>query len=148
MINLRQDGTEVLVMFAIPGFAAQAIKEADRLGWRKDLEIIVSYISSDPMMFQLTSVELMEGVFTSGALKFPDELDDPAVALHHRIMRDYSGPLPGTFVIYGQSVGELIEETLRRACDNLTREGLMDAAESIQDWQVPLARPGGGLRRQ
>ncbi len=53
-------------------------------------------------------------------------------------MKDYGGPAPSNFTIYGQLVGELAVEALSRTCDNLTREGLMDAVESIEDWHTDL----------
>ena len=34
----------------------------------------------------------------------------------------------------GQVVGQLTEEVLSRTCDNLTRQGLMDAVESLKDF--------------
>jgi hypothetical protein len=33
-------------------------------------------------------------------------------------------------------------EVLSRACDNLTREGLMEAMESLRDWHTDLAPEG------
>ena len=33
-------------------------------------------------------------------------------------------------------------DVLKRACDNLTRQGLMDAIESIQDWKSDLLVEG------
>jgi len=142
IINLRRAGTEVLVLYALPGFTAQAIKETDRLGWRRDIEIIHSYPSAGPMMFTLTSRELMEGVFSAYYMKPYDMTDDPAVANHQRVMRDYGGPTPGPLTIYAHLLGDIVMETLRRTCDSLTREGLMDAAESLRNWQSDLALPG------
>jgi hypothetical protein len=53
-------------------------------------------------------------------------------------MMEYGGPAPTNFTIYGQLVGELAVEALSRTCDNLTREGLMDAVESIEGWHSDL----------
>jgi len=36
----------------------------------------------------------------------------------------------------------LTVEALRRTCDNLTREGLMDAVHSFKDYQLELTLPG------
>jgi hypothetical protein len=35
-------------------------------------------------------------------------------------------------------VAEVTVEALKRSCDNLTREGLMDALESLQDFHTDL----------
>jgi hypothetical protein len=39
-------------------------------------------------------------------------------------------------------LGELAVEVLSRTCDNLTREGLMDAVESIDGWHSDLLLDG------
>jgi len=139
VLNLMNDGVEVAVGACIPPPCAQLIREADRLGW--DPELLLSYVNSDPMMFTYSSPELMEGVISSWPLKLSDWTDDPAVAEHHRIMGEYGDMAPGNFTIVGQVAGELTVEALSRTCDNLTREGLMDAVHSIKDYQLDLVLP-------
>jgi branched-chain amino acid transport system substrate-binding protein len=136
VINMRKDGVEVVVTNASPAFTAQAVKEANRLGWHPDW--FVSYINSDETMFLFASPELLDGAISFQALKLAVWTDDPAVAEHHRIMHEYGGPDPTNFSIYAQTKAELAVEILSRACDNLTREGLMDALESIEDWHSDL----------
>ncbi len=134
--NMKNSGAEVVTTVASPGFTAQAIKQADRLGWYP--QWMLSYINSDEMMFSFVSAELMEGAISFQALKMAVWTDDPAVAEHHRIMKEYGGPTPTNFTIYAQSLAEVAVEALTRSCDNLTREGLMDAVESIQDFHSDL----------
>ncbi len=89
-------------------------------------------------MFQFVSPELLEGAITLQALKLATWTDDPAVAEHHRLMREYGGPTPTNFSVYAQALAEVAVEALSRSCDNLTREGLMDALESIEDFHSDL----------
>jgi len=89
-------------------------------------------------MFQFASPELLEGSISFQALKLAAWTDDPAVAEHYRIMREYDGPSPTNFTIYAQTLAEAAVEVLSRSCDNLTREGLMDALESIKDFHSDL----------
>ncbi len=138
--NLRNDGAEVVVGACIPPTCAQLIKEADRLAWHP--QFFMGYVNSDPMMFLYASPELMEGVITLQANKLSHWTDDPDVAEHHRIMKEYSNSLPGNFTIAGQAAAVLTVEALRRTCDNLTREGLMDAVHSLKDYQLDLSLPG------
>jgi branched-chain amino acid transport system substrate-binding protein len=138
--NIANAGAEVLVLYSTPGFTAQAVKEADRIGWHP--QVIMSYVNSDPTIFQLVSAKLLEGALTFQSYKLADWTDDPAIAEHYRIMRDYGGPTPTNFSVYGQSLAELSVEILSRACDNLTREGLMEAVYSIKDWHSDLLLDG------
>jgi branched-chain amino acid transport system substrate-binding protein len=134
--NMKNSGAEVVTTVATPGFTSQAIKQADRMGWHP--QWMLSYNNSDEMMFQFVSPELMEGVISLQALKLAAWADDPAVAEHYRIMSEYGGPSPTNFTVYAQTVGEVTAEALSRTCDNLTREGLMDALESIEDFHSDL----------
>jgi branched-chain amino acid transport system substrate-binding protein len=134
--NMKNDGAEVVTSVATPGYNAQAIKQADRLGWHP--QWFLSYINSDEMTFQFASPELLEGTISLQALKLAAWKDDPAVAKHYEIMDQYGGPTATNFTIYAQALGEVAVEALSRTCDNLTREGLMDALESIQDFHSDL----------
>jgi branched-chain amino acid transport system substrate-binding protein len=136
MANLKNSNAEVVVLFASPGFTAQAITTADRAGWHP--QWFMSYINSDDMMFQFVSPELLKGAITFQAVKLAGWRDDPAVAKHAEIMQKYDGPTPSNFTIFAQVVAEVTVEALKRSCDNLTREGFMDALESLQDFHTDL----------
>ncbi len=134
--NMKNAGAEVVVLYSGPGQIAQAIIEADRLGWRPD--VLMSYTAADDIMFQFVSPELLDGAITFQAFKLATMTEDPAVARHQEIMREYGGPVPTNFSIYAQLVGELAVDILSRTCDNLTREGLMDTVESTKGWHSDL----------
>ncbi|HJX61217.1 MAG TPA: ABC transporter substrate-binding protein [Dehalococcoidia bacterium] len=138
--NIREKGAEVVVCGCIPGYAAQAIEGADRLGW--DPQFIIDYVNSDPIMFQYASPTVMEGVLTLQANKLSTWTDDPAVAQHDEIMKKYGTVAAGNYTMVGQLVGVLMEEVLSRTCDNLTREGLMDAVHSLDNFQTDISLPG------
>jgi len=137
--NLKETGAEVVVCACIPGFTAQAIKGANRMGWKP--QWIVDYTNADPVMFTYASPQEMEGTLSTWPLKLVTA-DDPAVAQHRELMNKYRGGAPGNFTVVGHVVGILTEEILSRTCDNLTREGLMDAVHSLKDYQLDLALPG------
>jgi branched-chain amino acid transport system substrate-binding protein len=138
--NLKNAGAEVVVLYTTPGFTAQAVKNADRLGWKP--QFLASYVNSDEIMFQFADPKLLEGMITFQIYKMAAWKDDPAIAKHYEIMSKYNGPPPGNFTVYAQSIGELAVEVLKRSCDNLTREGLMDAIESIDGWHSDLLVEG------
>jgi len=145
--NMAQTGAEVAVCSCIPGYTAQAIEGADRLGWEP--QWFVDYVNSDPIIFTYTSPKTMEGTFSLQANKLIQETDDPAIAEHIRIMNKYGDVAPANFSIVGQLAGELTEEVLNRACDSgtLSRQSLMDAVESLRDFypsdpKYQLSLPG------
>jgi branched-chain amino acid transport system substrate-binding protein len=138
--NLQSSNADVVVLFSSPGFTAQAMKNADRLGWHP--QWLMSYINSDDMMFQFVPAELLEGTITFQALKLAAWQDDPAVARHYELMQEYGGPTPTNFTIFGQIVAEVAVEALKRSCDNLTRDGFMGVLESIEDFHSDLMLDG------
>ncbi|UCH87284.1 MAG: ABC transporter substrate-binding protein [Dehalococcoidia bacterium] len=139
--NMKSAGADLAVLFLDPGSTAYVIKEADRLDWHP--QWFISYLNSDEIMFLFVSPQLMEGAITFQALKLASWTDDPAVAEHQRILREYGGPTrPTNFTIYAQVLAETAVEVLSRSCDNLTREGLLDALESVQDFHSDLLLDG------
>ena len=138
--NLKNTGAEVGVLYTTPGYTAQAVKNADRLGWKP--QFLASYVNSDEILFQFADPRLLEGMITFQIYKMAGWQDDPAIAKHYEIMSKYGGPPPGNFTVYAQSIGELAVEVLSRSCDNLTRQGLMDTIESIDGWRSDLLVEG------
>jgi len=141
--NLKKSNADILVLNAALGFASQAIKNADRMGWHP--QIIMTYINSDDMMFSFAPPKLLEGAITFQANKLAAWRDDPAVAEHFELMQKYGGPSPSNFTIYAQVLGETAVEVLKRSCDNLTREGLINAVESLKDFHSDLMLDGVNL---
>ena len=141
MSALAKSNAGVLVSNGNLGFIAQAIQAADRLGWHP--QFVGPYIITDDLIFQFVSPRLINGMVAANANKLAAWRDtDPAVAQHFEIMQKYGGPAPTNFTIYAQILGELAVEILSRSCDNLTREGVMEAVESIKDWHSDLALDG------
>jgi branched-chain amino acid transport system substrate-binding protein len=137
--NMKQTGAEAVVCACIPGYAAQAIKAANNMGWKP--QWFIGYVNSDPVMFSYASPEDMEGTLTLQALKLAT-FDDPAVVEHKEILSEYGNGAPGNFSIVGQVAAELMEKVLSDTCDNLTPDGLMSAVESLRDYQSELTLPG------
>jgi len=132
--NLKTAGVEIVVAASNPPTTSQLIKEADRLDWHP--QFFIDYVNSDPMMFLYATPELMEGVITLQANKLSHWTDDPDVAEHHRIMQEYGDYPAGNFTAVGAAAAFLTVDALRAACDDLTRQGLMDAVHTIfKDYQ-------------
>jgi branched-chain amino acid transport system substrate-binding protein len=138
--NMKKTNAEVAVMFTTPGFTSQAIKVADRMDWHP--QWFMGYTNSDDMMFLFVSPQLLEGAITFQALKLAAWRDDPAVARHYELLNQYDGPQPSNFTVYAQTMAETAVEILKRSCDNLTREGLMESVESLQDFHSDLMLDG------
>ena len=140
LVNMKDAGAEVVVTYSSIGFTSQLLRAAQRLDWHP--VFIANYINGDDLLFQFVPADAAEGLISFHGFKRASQTDDPAVAEHIRIMNQYGGPTPGTFTTIGQILAELMVETLSRSCDNLTREGVMKAATSIDKWRSELMVEG------
>jgi ABC-type branched-subunit amino acid transport system substrate-binding protein len=141
LVAMKDAGAEVVVLYSTIGFTAQAIKGADRMGWKP--QFIAAYVNSDAILFQFVPPKLAAGLISFQCCKMPDWTDDPAVAEHHRIMSQYGGPAPSIFSVVGQVLAELAVDILGRSCNNLTREGVMHTTlNDIRDWRSDLLVEG------
>ncbi len=85
---------------------------------------------------------LRAAVSTAYLLSPVADQDSPAIQEHHRIMQTYQGPPLSSLSVYGQSLGEAIVAVLMSSCNNLTRPGLLQAAESLTGFNSSLMLPG------
>ncbi len=136
--RLKAAGADVIAIWAAPRHFSTAIKHA-RLDLNWDVPFVLSLISANEFSVALAGPQVLEGTVSVSYVRAPHEVDDPGVAKHMEIIRDYMGvETPNTLTIYGQYIGELMEEVLRRAGRDLTRESLVRAAESISDFQCSM----------
>jgi ABC-type branched-subunit amino acid transport system substrate-binding protein len=128
--RLQSAGADVIVVYATPAQAPAAIRHARAdLGW--DVPILMSTVSASELTIALTGAENIEGVITVEALKHAYDTDDPAIQKHAEIISEYAGlENPGNLTMYGQSLAEGFLNVLEAAGPDLTREGLIAAAES------------------
>lgn len=142
---LKDSGAQIVFLAATPGFTAKAIVSARTLEYGP--QFFMSYANShatlasligggtQPEQLQKGFQELDGTISTNYVLSAIQDVDEQALQEHRRIMDTYSTLPLSTLTVYAQSVAELIVETLGRACHNLTRRGLLEAAESIQGFR-------------
>jgi ABC-type branched-subunit amino acid transport system substrate-binding protein len=150
--NLIDSGAEVVLLATPPEVSARVIAAAHRLDYSP--QFVLSYVNSlthlasligggsAPDQLAVGLAELDGAISTNYLLTAIEDEDSPAIVDHVRIMQTYGGPPVSTLSIYAQSLAELTIEALRRACHNLTRVGLMDAADSLQGFHPTLLSPG------
>lgn len=136
--RLKAAGAEVISGLITPRLLSTAIKHA-RLDLQWDAPFFISHVSANDFLVTLGGAEVIEGTVSVQYLRQAYELDNPGVAKHAEIMKSYGGMEAVNFLtIVGQYQAELLVETLKRAGKDLTREGLIQAAESIQGFQCSV----------
>jgi hypothetical protein len=87
----------------------------------------------------LAGAENAEGVISVVFGHQVYETDNPGIQKHIEIIKKYAPNVdPSNFTLYGAITAELMVESLNRAGPDLTREKLVEAAESIRDWMCSV----------
>jgi ABC-type branched-subunit amino acid transport system substrate-binding protein len=145
---LKASGADTLMLFATPKFFIQAVVSTHKLGWKPRLYI--ASVSIEPTIMgiaRFNAPELTKGALSIAFVKNPNDpiwAKDPALALYRTIMRRYnpSGRPTDVYNWYGMTVAWTMVETLRKAGRNLTRAGLLRAAQSLDLPSNPFLLPG------
>jgi ABC-type branched-subunit amino acid transport system substrate-binding protein len=150
--TLKASGADTLMLFATPKFFVQAVVGAHGLGWKPRLYI--ASVSIEPGIMAIArfnAPELTRGALSVAFVKNPNDpiwAKDPALALYRSIMRRHypSGRPSDVYNWYGMTVAWTMVETLRKAGRNLTRTGLLRAAQSLDTAANPFLLPGIRLK--
>jgi branched-chain amino acid transport system substrate-binding protein len=146
VIQMKDSGANVFFNISIPKFAAQSMRKAAEIGWRP-----VQYLNN--VSGQVTTTmkpagfENVQGVITAAWLKDPTDHqwdNDAEMKAWREWMAKYmaGANLGDVNYVYAYSVSFLMEQTLKKCGDNLTRENLMKQAASHQKLRVPGLLPG------
>jgi len=149
---LKSSGADTLMLFATPKFFLNAIRAAHNLGWKA--QVYVASVSIEPTIMgiaRFNAPELTKGALSIAFVKNPNDpvwAKDKTVALYRSIMRRHnpSGRPTDVYNWYGMTVAWTMVETLRKAGRNLTRTGLLRAAQSLDTKANPFMLPGIRLK--
>ena len=149
MITLKASGADTFFNITTPKFAAQAIKKAAELGW-KPAHYLNSVSNAVGSVLVPAGLDNGVGIITAGYIKDPTdpqfqkgkEYDDWLAW-----MKKYnpSGDLKDNFNVYGYTVAQTLEQVLKQAGDNLTRDNVMKQAASL-DLTLPMLLPGVNIK--
>ncbi len=146
IIQLKDSGANVFFNIAIPKFAAQAIRKIADLGW-KPMQYLNNVSSSVASTLRPAGIENSQGIITALYLMDPTDKqwnDNADMKTWSAWMDKY---MPGANkndgnYIFAYSVAFLMEQTLKKCGDNLTRANVMKQAANFQKQRVPLLLPG------
>lgn len=137
--RLVDAGATAVVLALYPAQARPVVMAKGALGWTGTL------VSAGP----LTDEQFLTvpGGHANGTLGFcyypdPDTSAEPGVAAYRAAMAKYHPGRPrNRYSLYGYAYGRLVVDGLRRAGRELTREGLVDALESLRQWDAGGVMP-------
>ncbi len=131
-LKLQTSGADTVILWAVPKPGGSVISEMDKIGFKPKL--LSSAVINDPALFQLAGPGIEGLIITSWLPDFADT-SNPKVAEYQEFMKKYAPDEQiGGFSLSGYTQAQLTTEALKRAGKDLTRESLITALESLQNW--------------
>jgi branched-chain amino acid transport system substrate-binding protein len=146
VIQMKDSGANVFFNISIPKFAAQSMRKAAEIGW-KPVQYLNNVSGQVTTTMKPAGFENVQGVITAAWLKDPTDKQWDGDA-EMKAWREWMGKyMPGANLgdvnyVYAYSVSFLMEQTLKKCGDTLTRENLMKQAANHQKLRVPGLLPG------
>jgi branched-chain amino acid transport system substrate-binding protein len=149
MVQLKDSGADTFFNITTPKFAAQAIKKAAEIGW-KPVHYLNSVSNAAGAVMTTAGAENGIGVISAFYLKDPT---DPQWQNSKEFkdwlawMQKYfpGGDLKDNLNVFGYTVAQTLEQVIKQAGDNLTRENIMKQAASL-DMTLPMLLPGVNIK--
>lgn len=146
VVSLQASGADAFFIYSLtPKACAQAIRKAYDMGWRP-LRYLFSGCLHPEAVLRPAGLDKSVGLIATDAIKTltAQTQSDPAMIEYLAFMKQYnpSAAVEDGYNIYGYALGKTIEEVLRRAGDDLTRENIMRVAASFNGWRNPMYHDG------
>lgn len=150
LANMRNSNPDVVFVAATPSYTAKVYAYMAQNSWKP--QVLFSYVNAGSAVAGIVGggdvtagfAQIAGAISTNYILDPVADKDDPAIVEHTRIMGAFNGPPVGTLSVYAQAMAETMVKTLQIACDNgdMTRQGIMNAAESLTDFRPTVILPG------
>lgn len=137
-VALRDANPDVVVMAVITKQGALFLREAQKLGWKP--KFVAMNTMGDPITLDLAS-DSLEGVYVN-IMTAVETMDNPKVREANAILAKYHPDVaPGYWSYLGFAGAIAFVEGARRAGQDLTREKLISALESLGSFEPGVVPP-------
>jgi branched-chain amino acid transport system substrate-binding protein len=146
IIELKQSGVNVVLIAAIPKFAAQAIRKMHDVKW-DPLKLLQFPASGIATTMKPAGLEASIGVVTAEFIKQVDDparIKDPEIIAFLAFMKKYATDIDPNdkFSVLGYYHAHMVVTLLKQCGDNLTRQNLLDQATHLRNIRVPMLLEG------
>jgi branched-chain amino acid transport system substrate-binding protein len=149
--QLKADGADFVIGFNVPAWTALSQLTAQRLNYKPTW--FYSNVGSDPSLVgallnrfsegKVTGENSLSGIYTTKYIPTVEEPDNPWIQLYQDVWDEHGtdGEL-NNFRVYGMSQAYTVVQALAASCDNLSREGVVEAIEQNgAEWEGPWLAP-------
>ncbi len=146
MVKLKTSGADMFLNLTTPKFAAMAMRKMGELGW-KPVHILNNVSASVGAVIKPAGYENGQDAITASYVKDPTDplwKDDPAIKEWEAFLDKYvpDADKANSLLLYASAASQAMEQIVKQAGDNLTRENIMKQAESLKDLKIGAMVPG------
>nr|WP_188609779.1 ABC transporter substrate-binding protein [Chelatococcus reniformis] len=146
VLRIKAAGADVFMNMTTPKFAAQAIRKIAELGWQP-MHFLGSNASSIEAVMKPAGLENAKGIISSAYLKDPNDptwKDDPAFKAWNAFLDKHypEADRKDSLTVYAFVSAQVMEQVLKQAGSDLSRETIMKQAANLRDFAPGLLLPG------
>jgi branched-chain amino acid transport system substrate-binding protein len=146
IVEMQSSGANVLLVAAIPKFAAQAIRKVHDLNWKPTFFMTNVAISVGGVMTP-AGPENGIGILSTQYLKDPTDpvfKDDAGMKQWRDFMAKYmpGGDVSDASYVFAYAVSTTMLQVLKQCSGDFARQNVMKQAESLHDFELPVLLPG------
>ncbi len=146
IVDLKNSGANVLLVAAIPKFAAQAIRKVYDLNWKPTF-LMTNVAISVGGVITPAGPEKAVGMLSTAYLKDPTDPifnDDAGMKEWRTFMAKYmpDGDVTDASYVFAYAVSKTMLQVLKQCGGDFSRANVMKQAESLHDLELPVVLPG------
>jgi branched-chain amino acid transport system substrate-binding protein len=146
IVKLKTSGADMFLNLTTPKFAAMAMRKMGELSW-KPVHILNNVSASVGAVIKPAGYENAQDAITASYVKDPTDplwKDDPAIKEWETFLDKYvpDADKANGLILYGYAAAQVMEQIIKQAGDNLTRENIMKQAEGLKDLKIGAMIPG------
>ncbi len=146
IVELQGAGANVLLVAAIPKFAAQSIRKVHDLNWKPTFFMTNVSISVGGVITP-AGPENAIGMLSTQYLKDPTDPgfnDDPGMKQWRAFMAKYKpdGDVSDASYVFAYGISQTMQQVLKQCKGDFSRPNVMKQAESLHNFEVPVLLPG------
>jgi ABC-type branched-subunit amino acid transport system substrate-binding protein len=146
IVEAQSSGANVLLVAAIPKFAAQSISKVYALNWKPAFYMTNVAISVGGVLTP-AGPEKAIGMLSTQYLKDPTDpvfKDDAGMKQWRDFMAKYmpGGDITDASYVFAYAVSLTMQQVLKQCNGDFSRANVMKQAESLHDFELPVVLPG------
>ena len=148
VIKMKAANPDVHLCSCAPEHAARFFTERQKLGWKAP--VVVVFFGQSPKVIELAGKEAVEGAYFSTIFRRPNSPDPQMRQFVSLLKKYYPNEEPDALHMWGYAGAQVVTEALKRMpkeTARITRDGFVDALETIRDWKgglIPVVNIGKG----